>query len=110
MWTRWPVTICDAIDMTTNTPITCAACRAIDRADGVEDGNLYKIEHYQVRSERALLRGVMRAQDRAADRVTARDTRGGKVRDKRRDHVPGAIVCTVLERKRMVVALQPLPR
>jgi uncharacterized membrane protein len=71
VWTRWPVTICDAIDMTTNTPITCAACRAIDRADGVEDGNLYKIEHYQVRSERALLRGVMRAQDRAADRVTA---------------------------------------
>jgi uncharacterized membrane protein len=57
--------------MTTNTPITCPACRAIDRADGVEDGNLYKVEHYQARSERALLRGVMRAQDRAADRITA---------------------------------------
>ena len=57
--------------MTTNTPLTCPACRAIDRADGVEDGNLYKIDHYHVRSERAVLRGLMRAQDRAADRITA---------------------------------------
>jgi uncharacterized membrane protein len=57
--------------MTTNTPITCPACRVIDRADGVEDGNLYKIDHYHVRSENALLRGLMRAQDRAADRITS---------------------------------------
>ena len=59
------------MDMTINTPITCPACRAIDRADGVEDGNLYKIEHYHARSESALLHAVMRAQDRAADRITA---------------------------------------
>jgi uncharacterized membrane protein len=57
--------------MATNTPITCPACRAIDRADGVEDGNLYKIEHFHARSENALVRGLMRAQDRAADRITA---------------------------------------
>jgi uncharacterized membrane protein len=57
--------------MTTNTPITCPACRAIDRADGVEDGNLYKIENYHARRESALLHGLMRAQDRAADRITA---------------------------------------
>jgi uncharacterized membrane protein len=57
--------------MATNTPITCPACRAIDRADGVEDGNLYKIEHYHARSESALLHGIMRAQDRAADRITS---------------------------------------
>ncbi|HEV7524321.1 MAG TPA: DUF1003 domain-containing protein [Acidimicrobiia bacterium] len=56
--------------MTTDTPITCAACRAIDRADGVEDGNLYKIEHYHSRSESVLLKGITRAQDRAADRIT----------------------------------------
>ncbi len=57
--------------MANNTPNSCAACRAIDRADGVEDGNLYKIEHYHTRPESALLRGVLRSQDRAADRITA---------------------------------------
>jgi uncharacterized membrane protein len=57
--------------MTTNTPLTCPACRAIDRADGVEDGNLYKLAHYHARAESALLRGLMRAQDRVADRITA---------------------------------------
>ena len=57
--------------MTTNTPITCPACRVIDRADGIEDGNLYKIDHFHARSESALFRGLMRAQDRLADRITA---------------------------------------
>jgi uncharacterized membrane protein len=57
--------------MTPTTPITCPACRAIDRADGVEDGNLYKIEHFHARSENALVRGLMRTQDRASDRITA---------------------------------------
>ena len=55
--------------MATHTPITCPACRAIDRADGIEDGSLYKIEHYHRR--RAVLRGLTRAQDRVADRITA---------------------------------------
>jgi uncharacterized membrane protein len=55
--------------MATHIPITCPACRAIDRADGIEDGSLYKVEHYHAR--RALLRGLTRAQDRLADRVTA---------------------------------------
>ncbi len=50
--------------------ITCAACRAIDRADGVEDGNLFKIDHYHARSERALLRALFRAQDRVAEQIT----------------------------------------
>jgi len=52
-------------------PLSCPACRVIDQADGVEDGNLYKLEHYQTRSERRLLEAIMRAQDRAADRVTS---------------------------------------
>lgn len=51
--------------------LTCAACRAIDRADGIEDGNLFKIEHYHARNERAALRAVLRAQDRVADGITA---------------------------------------
>src|SRR5207253_9176423 len=56
---------------TSNSPLDCPACRIIDRADGVEDGNLYKVEHYQTRNERNLLGSPLRAQDRAADRVTA---------------------------------------
>jgi uncharacterized membrane protein len=52
-------------------PLTCPACRAIDRADGIEDGNLFKIEHYHTRNENAILRAVLRAQDRAADEITA---------------------------------------
>jgi len=55
----------------TSSPLSCPACRVIDQADGVEDGNLFKVEHYQTRNERALLDGLMRAQDRAADKVTA---------------------------------------
>ena len=52
-------------------PHTCPACRIIDQADGVEDGNLYKVEHYRTRNEQAILRALMRAQDRAADQITA---------------------------------------
>jgi uncharacterized membrane protein len=56
---------------TTNSPLNCPACRVIDQADGVEDGNLYKVEHYRTRDERTLLDALMRAQDRAADRITS---------------------------------------
>jgi uncharacterized membrane protein len=56
---------------TTDSPLSCPACRVIDQADGVEDGNLYKVEHYRTRNERTLLDALMRAQDRAADRITS---------------------------------------
>ena len=56
---------------TTDSPLSCPACRVIDQADGVEDGNLYKLDHYQTRNERKLLDALMRAQDRAADQVTS---------------------------------------
>ena len=56
---------------TTSSPLSCPACRIIDQADGAEDGNLYKVEHYRTRNERKLLDAVMRAQDRAADQITA---------------------------------------
>jgi uncharacterized membrane protein len=56
---------------TTDSPLSCPACRVIDQADGVEDGNLYKLEHYQTRDERTVLDALLRAQDRAADRITA---------------------------------------
>jgi uncharacterized membrane protein len=50
---------------------SCPACAVIDRADGVEDGNLFKVEHYNTRNERSLLRSLQRTQDRVADSVTA---------------------------------------
>ena len=55
----------------TNEPLTCPACRVIDRADGVEDGNLYKVDHYKTQNERKLLQAVLKAQDRAADKITS---------------------------------------
>jgi uncharacterized membrane protein len=60
-----------AMSTTNHDTDACPACRIIDRADGVEDGNLYKIEHYQTRNEQALIRTLLRAQDRAADEITA---------------------------------------
>src|SRR6266567_2917468 len=57
--------------MSTTTPSEpCQACLTIDRADGVEDGNLYKVEHYSTRNERSLLRSLQRTQDRVADAIT----------------------------------------
>lgn len=50
---------------------SCPACRAIDLADGVEDGKLYKTAHYPVRSERRIVNAIKRTEDRVADRVTA---------------------------------------
>ena len=51
--------------------VSCAACRIIDRADGVEDGKLYKAEHYPVGNERRIVSAIKRSEDRLADRVTA---------------------------------------
>ena len=56
--------------MSDHVPLTCPACRAIDRADGVEDGQLHKPAHYHVRDERRLVRSIRDAQDVAAEKVT----------------------------------------
>ncbi len=53
--------------------LTCPACRIIDRADGVEDGKLYKTIVPRVKNEGALmrgLRGVEQVQNRIADSIT----------------------------------------
>ena len=52
-------------------PLSCPACRAIDRADGVEDGQLFNPAHYHVQDERRLLSSLLNAQDVAADKVTS---------------------------------------
>jgi uncharacterized membrane protein len=55
----------------TDHALTCPACRIIDRADGVEDGQLFKPGHFKTKSERRILAPLQRAQDRVADRITA---------------------------------------
>jgi len=49
---------------------SCPACQVIDKADGVEDGKLYKTAHYPVDSERRVVAAIRRTEDRVADRVT----------------------------------------
>ena len=56
--------------MTVHEPITCAACRAIDRADGVEDGNLFPVLVQRVHHERRAVQALLDAQDRIADKIT----------------------------------------
>lgn len=51
--------------------LSCPACIAIDRADGVEDGNLFATLGPKVRHERHVVDSLKDAQDRAADRITA---------------------------------------
>jgi len=57
--------------VTTPTISTCPACRTIDRADGVEDGKLYRSVVSRIGDERTMLGRVRDAQDRVSDGVTA---------------------------------------
>jgi uncharacterized membrane protein len=56
--------------MSEHTPLTCPACRAIDRADGIEDGQLHNPAHYHAKDERTLLRSLLDAQDLVAEKIT----------------------------------------
>jgi uncharacterized membrane protein len=47
----------------------CEACRTIDRADGLEDGRLYR-SFAPPRGDHRVMRGVERVQHRAADAVS----------------------------------------
>ena len=51
--------------------LSCAACRVIDRADGVEDGRLGNPAHYGSTASRDLFSLMRRVQDHTADRITA---------------------------------------
>ena len=50
--------------------LSCPACRAIDRADGVEDGVLHPVAVARVRNENFIVRGLRNAQDLLADTIT----------------------------------------
>lgn len=51
--------------------LTCPACRVIDRADGVEDGQLWNPEHFATPSSRRLFGLMRRLQEETADRITS---------------------------------------
>ena len=50
--------------------LTCAACRVIDRADGVEDGQVWNPDHFSTPSRRDLFGLMRRVQDHTADSIT----------------------------------------
>jgi uncharacterized membrane protein len=50
--------------------LDCPACRVIDRADGVEDGRLYRIEALRLDNERRIVARLKRTEDRVADAIT----------------------------------------
>ncbi len=59
--------------VTTETPhdhLDCEACRIIDRADGVEDGQIFTPAHIPIRNESRVVRKLLRTQDHVADKVT----------------------------------------
>ena len=55
----------------TSHQLTCAACRVIDRAYGVEDGHLWNPAHYTTASSHGLGTPMRRVQDHTADWITA---------------------------------------
>jgi uncharacterized membrane protein len=51
-------------------PRVCAACRVIDKADGLEDGTMFRSAVGGVRNEHWIWHKLRRAEGRTADRVT----------------------------------------
>ena len=54
-----------------NAATDCVACRELDKADGVIDGNLFPVMTERVGHERHAFHSVKDAQDHLADRITA---------------------------------------
>jgi uncharacterized membrane protein len=50
--------------------LTCPACRVIDRADGVEDGQLWNPAHFASHTQNTLFSMMRHVQDRTADGIT----------------------------------------
>ena len=51
-------------------PLACEACRVIDQADGVEDGNLFATIKQNIKHESWIVRDIKGVQDRIADAIT----------------------------------------
>ncbi len=52
-------------------PLTCAACRVIDRADGVEDGRIGDPAHFQTASAHELVDLMRKVENHTADGITS---------------------------------------
>ncbi|MEY2419595.1 MAG: hypothetical protein QOG90_2275 [Actinomycetota bacterium] len=57
--------------MTDATVHECPACRVIDEADGVVDGNLFPVLAKKVSNENKIIEDLKRTQDRVADTITS---------------------------------------
>jgi uncharacterized membrane protein len=64
------MTTSDTPPPTPKPALTCAACRVIDRADGVEDGEVWSPAHFATPTTRDLFSLMRRVQDRTADTIT----------------------------------------
>jgi len=53
-----------------HSPLTCEACRIIDKLDGKEDGRVFSLDHWQVANEHSRWQKARAAQDEVADKVT----------------------------------------
>jgi len=51
--------------------LTCPACRVIDAADGLEDGNLFATIGRSLKHESRVVESLKRVQDRVADTITS---------------------------------------
>jgi uncharacterized membrane protein len=60
----------DSAPVHDHSSVSCAACRVIDRADGVEDGHLWNPDHYTTPAARSLHALMRRVEDRTADSIT----------------------------------------
>ena len=54
----------------TSAPAICRACQNIDRADGVEDGQLHPVLAKRIRHETAVVRKIRTEQNRLTDAIT----------------------------------------
>jgi uncharacterized membrane protein len=58
-------------DLGDDDPHMCLACRTLDAADGVMDGQIgAHLKHFKVQDERTLVRRLRRAEDTIADGIT----------------------------------------
>lgn len=55
----------------THSPLTCEACRMIDKVDGREDGKVFNLDHWRVSHANQRWRRARDFQDKVADKVTS---------------------------------------
>jgi uncharacterized membrane protein len=60
----------DTVPHASHDNLTCAACRVIDRADGIEDGHIWSPDHFATATRRNLFSLMRRVQDKTADEIT----------------------------------------